>query len=241
MSQVPYMPVIPNPTLRDALNLLKKDIFLSLNCHAIGTIQEFDSAARTVKVTINYTKTRFVKDNASGQYIPKLVPYPLLLDVPIIIMSGGGGTLTFPIAPGDQCLILFNDRDKSLWQTTTNVGGPVPSNRLHSLSDGIALIGLKPAIESYDEERALLQKGGAKVGVGGDTDKVLIENAEQNLLDLLTELISVIKGLTVTVPATGLVSAAPGSPVTGQATGSISSGSQTALDGVVSDIEDLLE
>lgn len=68
------------------------------------------------------------------------VNMPLLLDVPVIFPSGGGFTLTFPIAAGDEALVVLASRCiDSWWQ----LGGirPQAELRMHDLSDSFALVG----------------------------------------------------------------------------------------------------
>ena len=61
-----------DPTLKDLLDLLKRDIFLTLKCHDIGTIQSFDKTTQTATVTINYQKT-YMRPNPHGIYAPRRV------------------------------------------------------------------------------------------------------------------------------------------------------------------------
>lgn len=65
---------------------------------------------------------------------------PVAVDVPLVFPSGGGYTLTFPVAVGDECLLVFASRCiDSWWQQG---GCPVPAEiRMHDLSDGFALVG----------------------------------------------------------------------------------------------------
>ena len=158
--------VIPEPDLRSVLDLLKREILTELNCHAVGTIQLFDPVTQTAKVSINYRKTYFVGANGDKE---AYVDYPVLLDVPIVVLSGGLlAALTLPIMTGDTCVLLFNDRDISKWLATGQVG-PVPSFRLHNMSDAIALVGIRSAINPvlpYDPINASLQYGPSSVKVG---------------------------------------------------------------------------
>lgn len=205
---VAFNRILTNPELSDVLNALKKDIFLSLNCHALATVQAFDSSKLTVTATINYKKA-FSRAGSDGVYKTVLVDYPILLDVPVIVMSGGLAQLTFPISKGDTCLILFNDRDIDNWFQSGQVG-EVASGRLHSFSDGIALIGLRSQanpIASYDNTRAKLALGTTMVGVG--VDKVKIANALYTLNTLLQNLISQIELITVTCATPGNPSSPP--------------------------------
>jgi hypothetical protein len=184
---IPVPNTIYDPELSDVLDLHKKDVMLSINCHAIATIQSFDPAAGTVTASINYQRTYFYTDPNSGQYVPQLVSYPLLLDVPVLVLGGGNSALTFPIQKGDQALILFNDRAIDNWMAGAR-SGPVSSSRTHSLADGLALVGLN-AISSYDADNVTLDGGSALIQ---------IKNEMTNLKTVLFDLITAINAMTVT-------------------------------------------
>ncbi len=171
---------VSEAALSDVLNLLKKEIFLDLNCHHLGTIQSFNPDIQTVSATVNYPKTFFQFNAATNLYDPVQVSYPLLVDMPVIILGGGPCNLTFPIEKGDQCLVLFNDRSIDNWFQSGQVS-PLNSPRAHSFSDGIVLVGLNylmgpssTKIEDYDTERAVLRNGTTGIGVG--EEQVLIYN-----------------------------------------------------------------
>jgi hypothetical protein len=68
------------------------------------------------------------------------VALPLLLDCPVVFPRGGGCTLTFPVAAGDECLVVFASRCIDSWWTSGGV--QVQSEfRMHDLSDGFCLPG----------------------------------------------------------------------------------------------------
>ncbi len=193
-----------DPSLKDLLDTLKKDIMLNLNCHAIATVQSFDPANLTVSASINYSKTYFIRNSNTGEYVPKQVNYPLLTDCPVIILGGGPAALTFPIQQGDECLILFNDRDLDNWFAGAT-SGPVATPRLHSLSDGIALIGFKNSIDSYDSSRAVLRNGTTGVGVGPDLVKIY--NASFTLNGILQDIMTQLESLATATGNTGIATA----------------------------------
>lgn len=233
---------IPNPELADVLNAWKQDILNTINCHAIGTVQEFKQALGpdgnpnglyTVTCTINYSRTYFIKQ-LNGEYLPQQVPYPQLLDVPAIIVGGGTTYLQFPIKKGDQCLVLFNDRDLNNW-FAGNRAGPVATSRMHSIADGIALVGFQNVV-SYDTNHAKLSNGNAEVGVPASASgsQVRIANADTTLYTLLSDLITAIEGITVN-PGSFDVG---GTPVTGISGTVANTGS---LESVRSDLQGLLE
>lgn len=188
--------------LKDLLDLHKKDVLLSLNCHGIALVNSFDSSKMVVTATMQYSKT-FYKTDSQGKYVPYQREYPVLVDCPVIVLGGGASGLSFPIAAGDECLILFNDRDIDNWFSGAT-SGPVASNRLHSFSDGMALI-WNVDNPGYDSARAVLYNG--TTGVGVSSDKVKIYNAGTTLNTLLQNLCTQLQALTVTC-------AAPGSPST---------------------------
>lgn len=176
-TQIQQTSTTSDPNLSDLLNLLKKEIFLDLNCQHLGTVQSFNPETQTITATINYTKTIFTLNSDTQLYVPTQVSYPQLLDVPVIVLGGGDANLTFPIAQGDQCLIFFNDRSIDNWFASGLVG-PVASSRLHSLADGIALVGLRylgKTIQDYDASRVVLRNGTAGVGVGTSQIKIFNE------------------------------------------------------------------
>jgi hypothetical protein len=70
----------------------------------------------------------------------RLVALPLLLDCPVVFPRGGGCTLTFPIAKGDECLVVFASRCIDAWWTAGGVQAQAEF-RMHDLSDGFCLPG----------------------------------------------------------------------------------------------------
>lgn len=205
---------VPNePTLADLMNLLKKEIFFDLNCHHIATIQSFDSAKQTVTASMNYTKTIFQLDETSGLYNPIQVSYPLLVDLPVIVIGGGTVRLTMPIKKGDQCLVLFNDRNIDNWFQSGQVG-PVANSRAHSFADGFALVGpnsLNSLIAGYDGVRALLTNGTVKNGINPSNNKLVLTNGT-SLNTLLQNLCTKLESLCTKIQAITVTCAAPASP-----------------------------
>ncbi len=218
---------VAEPTMADLLNLTKRDVMFQLNCHALATIRAVDLTAQTVTAEINYPKT-FLETAQTGVPFDSNVSYPPLVDMPFIIIQGAAAALTMPIAVGDTCLILFNDRDMDNW-LHSGQNGPVRTQRLHAFSDGIALIGVNSsqrAIASYDTARAVLRNGDASVGVG--TTKVQIKNTTKNLNTILQNLITTIENITTTPAVVGV-------PCT------VSAASISALSAVAADLGGLLE
>ena len=129
----------------------------------------------------------------------------------MVFLGGAATALTFPIAKGDECLVLFNDRDMDNWFTGGG-GGAVATPRLHSFADGIILVGLRSlgnVLQNVDGVRATLRgskDGQTIVGVGATLIK--IANSQYTLNGLLQTLISNINDL---VSAVGNITVGPGS------------------------------
>ena len=97
---------------------LKREIFTSLHCALPGTVESFDAE----------TQTAVIRPGVSGM--------PLLRDV-LVFMP-----VSFDIAAGDPCLVIFADCDIDAWFDGADSEAPA-SARKHSLSDAFAFVGFK--------------------------------------------------------------------------------------------------
>lgn len=122
------------PSVADMLNRVKYDVSREINCHLICKIESIDAATNTI--TCSSAFKRRLSDDTE-------LAYPLFVDVPLFILSGGDSFLFIPPKVGDWCLLCFNDRDLDNWWYAGEVRTPA-SPRAHSLSDGMALVGFRP-------------------------------------------------------------------------------------------------
>lgn len=129
---------VAEPELIAALENLKRDIFVNMNCIQIGIIESFDATKQLASVQIALKSVLEVRPD--GTQI--LQERPVLLEVPIMVLYGGGSYLTFPIAPGDNCLLVFNDREIDTWLYNGGLQTPL-TGRAHSSADAIAIVGLR--------------------------------------------------------------------------------------------------
>lgn len=70
----------------------------------------------------------------------KSVTLPVCTDCPVMFPSGGGMTLTFPLAAGDEGLLVFASRCIDAWWQQSGVQ-PQATTRMHDLSDGFFIPG----------------------------------------------------------------------------------------------------
>ena len=129
---------ISKPNKVDILRELKRDIGVSFNAVNIGIIQSFDAA--TQSATVKLALKSVVAVAADGTRT--LQERPILLDCPCFFAFGGGAFLSMPIQPGDNCIVLFNDREIDNWYVNGGTQAP-NSYRTHSASDAFALVGIK--------------------------------------------------------------------------------------------------
>jgi hypothetical protein len=64
---------------------------------------------------------------------------PLLVDVPVCLLRGGGYCITVPIKAGDNVLVVFADRCIDAWWQNGGVQNQ-EQLRIHDLSDGFAVL-----------------------------------------------------------------------------------------------------
>lgn len=126
------------PDLTDVLNELKRDIEISFNCVQIGIVQDFNSADQTASVQIALKK--IVGESADGTRTYE--ERPILLKVPVVILYGGNSYMSFPITAGDNCLVVFNDREIDNWWSKGGVQNTT-TKRAHDIADAMAIVGLR--------------------------------------------------------------------------------------------------
>lgn len=97
-----------------------------------GIVASFDPDTQTASVQ-PAIKRIFTEKGA--------VNLPLCVDVPVQFPGGGDFFLTFPVKPGDECMLHFSERCIDFWHA--NGGVQLPGEyRLHDLSDAMATVGI---------------------------------------------------------------------------------------------------
>ena len=125
-----------NADSEQMLNTVMSRISSSINCHVPGQIVSFDPASQTA--TIQPTVRRRIRTEQGVHEMD----YPLLTDVPVLMLGGGGHSLTMPVSDGDECLVLFSDVCIDAWFQSGGVQNQIIA-RSHDLSDGFALVGFR--------------------------------------------------------------------------------------------------
>lgn len=173
---------IETSDLPDLFAKKANELLSALNCMTLGTIKSFDPETQSAEISINYKRvlTRQQNPVGLGGEGDVYVDYPVLVKCPVVFLFGGAGQLTMPVAPGDTCLVFFADRDIDAWYTSGQVAGP-NSDRMHDLSDGVALVGIRSLlnpVQDYLTNGVQLRHGESRV--------ILIDDGETKTATLLT-------------------------------------------------------
>lgn len=151
-------------------------------------------------------------------------PMPILEDIPVQWQSGGGAIVTFPLAVGDDVLVVFSMRSIVEFQLSTEGTTQQFDNRHHSLSDGFVIGGIyrdqnnpSPNADDfeirYNDSEITIQKDGTilldrngvgtyKINPDGTHTNTCSEtwsmtNGTGELIDLLSQTLTEISNSTV--------------------------------------------
>jgi len=173
---------VAEPQLQDVLNSILRQSSMNINCVQLGTIQSYDPTKCTATCTINFKAQINNADKSS-------IDYPLLTDCPVFFLTGGSSYVSMPIQAGDSCIILFNDRDIDNWWYDGTIGVPSTS-RVHSLSDGMVLVGIRSQANKITLKSNIVE-------VFGGSNKVNVGNTAVSLKYLMNTFIDAVTAITV--------------------------------------------
>lgn len=118
----------------------------SLRAAIEGVLSGLQTAMPGVVQTVNIAKGTCTVQPAIQAYVRQQdgtqvwVQLPVLLDVPIVFPCAGNFALTFPIAAGDEVLVIFASRCIDAWWQQGGIQIQAEL-RMHDLSDGFAIPG----------------------------------------------------------------------------------------------------
>ena len=120
----------PEESLRLALENAQANIWTAMP----GIVTAVNLSAQTVSVQPAIQGVVTSPDGST-----QATNLPQLVDVPIVWPRAGGFALTFPIAAGDEVLVVFGSRCIDSWWQQGGVGAQAEA-RMHDLSDGFAIL-----------------------------------------------------------------------------------------------------
>lgn len=192
----------PEEVFNKALNNQSFDIKVAMP----GIIQSWDSAKQTATIKLALRE----KINIDGN--PTWTEIPLLVDVPLVTIKGGGHLICTAINAGDECWVWFSDAciDAS-WQS-----GGVQNQadlRRHDLSDGFFM----PSLFSQPKKISNYPSEGIEIrDESGDTSVKVVSGTVT------------VKGSTVNVQSTTATIQSTSATITGS---NVTIGNSTTIDG----------
>lgn len=145
-----------------------------------GIVESYDAVAGTVRVQPAVKVRVFSPTDAAPLPGAELVAdnwwtvkLPVIVDVPVAFPGGGPFVMTFPIQPGDECVLIFSSRQIDNWWYQGGVQAP-SLLAMHDLSDAIAFFGPRSrprALADVNTANAELRSedGSVKIEITPDT------------------------------------------------------------------------
>lgn len=124
----------------------------------------------------------------------------VLQDVPIVFPSAGGFSITFPIAAGDEVLVVFASRCIDAWWQNGGYANKQMEYRMHDLSDGFAIPGPK------SQPKKISSISGTNLQIRKDDGSAYIEITSAGKINLVGDV-----AITGKLTATGEITAKEGS------------------------------
>lgn len=185
------------PSFPDGMENFRKDLSYGLYCHLPGEVVDFDRTKLTATVKIGLK--RVIPDyTAPTGY--QIKDYPVLVDCPVFILTGGAGSIGADPAAGDPCLIAIADRNIDAWFQNGGQQAPL-SPRAHDLSDALVFVGFRPRAKPLVSARAAGETGiaDAAAAVVVQNGMVSIRNQTDTLKaiiqDTITQVVAVNTGI----------------------------------------------
>lgn len=136
-----------------------------------GIVKSVDLEKQTVTVQLAL-QGKVVDQTGVGRW----VNMPLLTDVPIIWPRAGGFSLTFPIKPEDECLVVFGERCIDSWWQSGGVQKPI-DDRHHDLSDAFAIF----APTSQPKKLSNVQSNAVELRTDSRSDYISLKNGSLDI------------------------------------------------------------
>lgn len=109
--------ITPQSVIKDHSEVVKASHYRSMPGIVVA---HYPGKPATVDVQPAVNDVRFDLD--TGDRVSE--PWPIIPRVPVCYPSGGGYSLTFPLAPGDKVELLADDMDPTVFRLTGNQGDP---------------------------------------------------------------------------------------------------------------------
>jgi hypothetical protein len=134
-------------------------------------VVSFDAVHQTVTVQ------PAIQENVFLNLVPTPVNLPQLINVPVCPPRGGGFSITFPFAAGDEGFVVFQDMCYDAWWQSGGTENNQVERRRHDLSDAMFIPGgwSQPRIlNNYSTTGLQLRSDGGNTVIEIDTGQVTV-------------------------------------------------------------------
>jgi len=121
-----------DPDFTNILNKWVSRVLYESNFAIPGSVDSYNATKKTVEVTPLIKRVYL-----DGE----VVTLPRIPSVPVVFPQASNFSLTFPLAKGDEVLLIFSQRSLEQWKTAGGIVEPKDLRR-NNLSDAIAIPGL---------------------------------------------------------------------------------------------------
>jgi len=203
------------PSPGELFKMVLATALTNLNVALVGKVLSYDASKQVAD--IQPVVKRLVPSGVSESEVVE--DLPTLPSVRVLTLRGGGFFLHFPLKPGDTVLVVCLDRDTAPWFRKGESSAP-GDQRLHHLSNAIAIPGLFPSVSAFvaDPDNLTLGKLGGlivrildgEVHVDGNAEDVALASRVEALEDWANTHIHQVPG--VTAGSASATSAVPTTP-----------------------------
>lgn len=154
-----------------------------INTAIPGKIISFDASTQTCSVLPAVQIRTFIEGSSSNRDLPQVHNVPLVFP----FSCAAGLALTFPVLPGDPCLLVFSQRCIDEWHALGGVQTAEPGTigaRHHDINDGFAILCAPPLTQvlgAWCQDGIELRNRARDVRVTIKTDGVTVEGPTQFL------------------------------------------------------------
>ncbi len=128
----------PNPSLAQIVETAVAGAQSSIETMLPGRIVSYDHTSQKASVQ-PLIQGSFTNSEGTLTY----VDFPIIHNCPVAFPSGDGGSITFPLANDDRCVLLFASRDMAGWLTDDGDRNQPNDPRMHALDDVVVLPGVR--------------------------------------------------------------------------------------------------
>lgn len=168
-------------TLASAIKFAINNALYSINTCLPCQILTYDYKTQRASVQISLNK-KFINGTEQAA--------PIVSNVPVVFPRSFSASLTFPLLPGDPCLLLFSQRSLDSWK---KIGGQITPDdfRKFDLSDAIAI----PGLYSFNQESPAPNNSDVSLKLGQvevrlqPENKLAIGNQTTEVLKVISDLL----------------------------------------------------